>query len=298
MKPSAETETPEQLVWMHNWTVDADWLHIATEKTIRAYVPHELIAQGIHFAWTILNPEGAPLLYSSVKLGVWLSDANIKLVCAKLGVEMPTRPHGSGKNGNIIKIDIAIALVKHMFPNDDVEEWKRMAAALTWHSPHKLGDKEQDILEMVGELDEENKECPEFKRIAHLAKQKLKEMEKVATRKEVRAEVQAEVRKEMNEEERKRKAETMVDEAALGEQGKSLERAEPASATTRRPGETPPELKDFLTGKMTAHKISITRHAVYGYRAFYPGVVLPNCLLGLGWVSLGSNLCLKTCSNL
>ena len=274
--PYEQVETPDCLVWMHNFNVEGDWLHIPTKHMIRAYVPQALVIEDIHFAWEVQNKEGEPLLESSIKIGVWLSDANLKFVCAKLKVPLPVKPHGSGKNGNVIKIDIAMALVKFMYQNESLEEWKRMAAALTFRSPAKLSDREQDILKLVGELDQENREAPEFQRIARLAKQKLKEFEKTSLQKEVREEVEKEVRdkvrKELTEEAKQRK----VDEAAVGEKGKQLEaRGEAASSSTRKPSETPPSLKDFLKPGMQGEKISITRDASsYGYRAYYPGFVL------------------------
>ena len=44
-----------------------------------------------------------------------------------------------------------------------------------------LQDKEQSILEMVSELDEENREAPEFQKVIKLAKQRLKDQERRQT---------------------------------------------------------------------------------------------------------------------
>ena len=274
--PSEQTESPDSLVWMLNFTVEGDWLHIPTKNMIRAYVPQELVNADIHFAWEVQNKEGEPLLESSIRIGVWLSDANLKLVCAKLHAPLPVKPHGSGKNGNVLKIDTAMALVKFMFPNESLEERKRMAAALTFRSPAKLSDREQDILQFVGELDHENKEAPEFQRIAKLAKQKLKEFERSNLEKEVREEVEKEVREKVHKELTEEQKQQKVDEAAVGEKGKKLEaRGEAASSSTRKPSETPPSLRDFLKPAMQVARISLTRDvSSYGYRAYYPGLVL------------------------
>ena len=274
--PFDEIETPDALVWMHNFSVEGDWLHLPVKPVIRAYIPQGMINEDIHFAWEVQNMAGELLLESSIKIGVWLTDANLKLVCARLKVPLPVKPNGSGKNGNVLKIDTAMALVKFMYPNESLDERKRMAAALTFRSPAKLSDREQDIVRFVGELDHENKEAPEFQRIARLAKQKIKELEKTNLQKEARDEVGQEVRdkirKEIAEEEKQKK----VDEAAVGEKGKQMApRGEVAASSGRKPSETPASLKDFLKAGMQGEKISITRDASsYGYRAYYPGSAL------------------------
>ena len=138
------------------------------------------------------NGDGQDLLEASVRFGVFLTMDNLKLLCARLGAE-PVAP-GSGKRGNIIKIDYAKALVKKMFPDLDMDsaEAKRMIQAITWQSSKKLNEDEKKILDYVAELDEENRECPEFKRVAKLAKQELHTVE--------REKMEAELRQKLREE--------------------------------------------------------------------------------------------------
>ena len=271
--------TPANLVWMFNSKPEGDWSHIPTKRLIPAYVPRFLIASGIHFAWHILDIEGEELLKSSIRIGVWLSADNLRLICGRLNVELPVKPHGSGKGGSVKKIDNAMALVKHMFEEETLAEHQRMAAAITWRNPENLRDSEKEVLKYVSELDSENKEAPEFIRVAKLAQQKLKEKEKGELAQEVREQLEIEKREKeekiLLEEERLAKAAASTEEAALGATGKEeAPRPETASSSTsgRKPSETPKTLRGFLTIGMVAHKISVNRDSAgYGYRAYYPG---------------------------
>ena len=188
------------------------------------------------------------------------------------------KPHGSGDGGGVVKIDLAVALVKHLFPLATADEHQRMAAAITWRNPENLGESERDILKYVSELDSENREAPEFTRIAKLASQKLKEKENNEMTEKVREQLQRETKekeeKSLLEEDRKAKAASMTEEAALGNKGKSGDTSAASSSHHhgRKASETPPSLRDFLSFDMVQAKISINRDSGgYGYRAFYPG---------------------------
>lgn len=218
------------------------------------------------------NGDGQDLLEASVRFGVFLNMDNLKLLCARLGAE-PVAP-GSGKRGNIIKIDYAKALVKKMFPDLDMDsaEAKRMIQAITWQSSKKLNEDEKKILDYVAELDEENRECPEFKRVAKLAKQELHTVE----REKMEAELRQKLREEASlDEVSKKKAEEEAAKAAVEPSTRassSKEGVPAASSGTRKPSETPAELRLLLHEKIRADpKIYITRDASsYGYRAYYP----------------------------
>ena len=269
--------TPANIVWLTNSKVDGDWNHIPTQRLIRAYIPRLLISSGINFAWRVLDNHGEALLTSSIRLGIWLSADNLRLICGRLEVELPVKPHGSGDGGGVVKIDLAVALVKHLFPLATADEQQRMAAAITWRNPENLGESERDILKYVSELDSENREAPEFTRIAKLASQKLKEKEDNEMTEKVREQLQRERKekeeKSLLEEDRKAKAASMTEESALGDKGKSIDTSAASSGHHgRKASETPPSLREFLSFDMVQAKISINRDSGnYGYRAFYPG---------------------------
>ena len=256
--------------WMFHTAVESEWKAINVQRVPRSVIPQSLIAQGMQFGWHVKDMSGQSILFASVKAGVFLILENIKLLCARMDVELPER--GSGKKHNLIKVDYAAALVKKMFPDDDPEEQKRMTACLTWPKSKNLADDDRQILDYVAQLDEENRECPEFKRVAKFAKERLKKDERLHMEREVRKKVRDE-----QEEHEKRLREA---EAAAVNPREGRPDAEPgdrdaaAAASSRKPGTTPPELKDLLDTKIISsdHRISITRDPTsYGYRAFYPG---------------------------
>jgi hypothetical protein len=129
-----------------------------------------------------------------------------------------------------------------------------------------LKDKEREVLEMVSELDEENREAPEFQKIIKLAQSRLKEMEKrqiVSTTKTM----------VLEEKERADKAKAEAEAAATQERERREREQELPSASSgiRRPSQTPANLRDLLLPEMLAQKISLNRDpGAYGYRAFYP----------------------------
>lgn len=152
-----------------------------------------------------------------------------------------------------------------------------MIAKLTWKGKMvTLKDKERSILEMVAELDEENREAPEFQKVIRLAKNQLKEHERREVESKTRKLVESEYkRSKLEEDERLEKAKQ--DAALVAEKAKQDDEAknqrEPASSSgiSRKASATPPALKDFLTVDMQTARISLNRDPTgYGYRAFYP----------------------------
>ena len=257
------------LQWMHHFSMESEWKHVPTRLLPRACLPQRLINVHIQFAW---KKDGEPedLLQASVRFGVFLTMENLKLMCARLGAE-PATP-GSGKRGGVIKIDYAKALVKKMFPDLDMgsEEFKRMVQKITWQGSKKLNEDEQKILDYVAELDEENRECPEFKRVAKLAKQELHTVE----REKMEDKIRQKLRSEASTEEMRKKAEEEAAKAAVDPNTRASSSRDGPSAPsgTRKASESPPELRLLLHEKIRADpKIYITRDAgSYGYRAFYP----------------------------
>eukprot|EP00435_Cladocopium_sp_Y103_P036593 s312_g9.t1 len=271
------------LCWMVNFDVDGDWRFVPVKRLVRALLPRALYESGRCFSWEITSQEYEPLLTSAVREGVWISLANIRQICHSLEVEPPRAKQGSGKGGAVVRVDWARKLVQHLFPGADAEEQKRMTAALTWkQSKGGLKEKERSVLEMVAELDEENREAPEFVKVVKLAKSRLKEQETKATVAETRKLVLAEVkRSELEEKERLEKAAQAAERAAEEEKARldkakpAAAAAEPSSSSGRNPSQTPKDIKDFLTPEMLAAKISLNRLPTgYGYRAYYTSRLL------------------------
>ena len=259
-----------EVVWMTNQSPDGDWRFISVSPVVRAVLPHHIYVGNLHFAWRITDKAGVSLVYSAVRNGVWLSDKHIRMLCARFRVTLPTQ--GTGKRGNVLKVDRARVLVYHMFgfANIPREELKKMILGITYKGGKPLKDQEKAILEMVAQLDEENRDCPEFKRVAKLAHQQLKQREKSEVEKEMREMIEKERK---SEEEQKKLAEEAAKKAALEQQARDVQpRQEPSSSShSRKPSATPKALKDFLTHQMFLNKISLNRDPKsYGYRAYYP----------------------------
>lgn len=152
-----------------------------------------------------------------------------------------------------------------------------MIAKLTWKGKMvTLKDKERSILEMVAELDEENREAPEFQKVIRLAKNQLKEHERREVESKTRKLVESEYkRSKLEEDERLEKAKQdaalVAEKAKQDDEAKNQREPPSSSGISRKASATPPALKDFLTVDMQTARISLNRDPTgYGYRAFYP----------------------------
>ena len=261
------------LEWMLNFSIEGQWRFIPVRLVVQGLLPRQLFESGCLFSLQVTNLEGEPLLQSAVREGTWISLANLKLICRRLEVE-PPKGSGSGEKGEIWKVDWAKHLVNYLFPDSPAEEKQRMVASLTWRGHvTSLGDKEKDILEMVAELDAENADAPEFRRVAKLAKEKMQEEQQNEVASETRKLVEAEFKRmEVEEKERVERARLEAERAAT--EAVERELAVGASATasgSRKASATPPSLRQFLTSDMVSEKISLNRdESGYGYRAYYP----------------------------
>ena len=259
-----ERKIPAQaVVWMLNWKVrEADWRFLPVELLVRGLVPEAIInnvsTRGSMFVMHVLDPSGQPLVESSLRVGCWISLANLTTLFAHMKLEKPTQ--GSGKrlmNGKkrIIKIDWANKLIRKTFPEEqDEQELMRMIRAVTFRSSKALTEEESKILECVSELDPENQE--EFKEVVKLAKRQIMEKAEKKARAKAFSELQEQEeakRKQQKEEEQEEKKRLEIEEqkrqAELEKAAKAasevVERAAPAagqpssSSGTRKPSTTP-----------------------------------------------------------
>eukprot|EP00435_Cladocopium_sp_Y103_P030134 s322_g7.t1 len=154
------------------------------------------------------------------------------------------------------------------------DEAKRMVQAITWQGSKKLNEDEQKILDYVAELDEENRECPEFKKVAKLAKQELHNCQ----REKMEVEIRQKLREEASAEDLRKKEEETAAKAAVESSTRASGSKDGASAPSgsRKPSESPAELRMLLHEKIRADpKIYITRDpGLCGYRAFYPSSLI------------------------
>lgn len=88
---------------------------------------------------------------SAVFDGIWMSKSELQQLCLSFKIPKPNR--GSGKNRNVIKYDIACAVVNFFFPEAEAIDKERMVKGLMGESK-KVPDVE--LLEHVALLDPEN----------------------------------------------------------------------------------------------------------------------------------------------
>ena len=113
--------------WMMNNELDmgegGKWRMVPTAIRTPSELPEGLRSYGS--AWEVTGAP-QPLLKSGVKEGIFLTVKQLELIHSKLGFSVPEKGQGSGKNGAIIKIDLAQALVESLWGEDTPEEKKRM----------------------------------------------------------------------------------------------------------------------------------------------------------------------------
>lgn len=98
------------------------------------------------------------MLRGALQEGVFLTAQQLKHICSSLKIVLPGRKQGSGKNGNVIKKDIALCLLRHVFPDklEDQDEMTRMLKAIMgWNAiPANV-----DLLSAMSALDLENQDA-------------------------------------------------------------------------------------------------------------------------------------------
>ncbi|CAE7879247.1 unnamed protein product [Symbiodinium microadriaticum] len=266
---------PLHIKWMTCFDLKGPWKLIPSEPALRAYTPQELLNQGISSAWRVLDMAGVSLLEGGLKAGVFLTLPDLKQLCGMLSIDIPVK--GSGKNQNVLKADIARKLIDTLFSEASAEEKKRMVAAITWQSSKKLTEHEETILKCCAQLAEEDRECPEFRKIAEVAKKTMKERDRKSAAKEAREKMQQEIQQ--------KQAESSKSEPAAAAAAASAQREPPkegvddanaaaksrASGGPRRPAQTPDVLKELLRSPVMQSECSLLRDPeAYGYKANYP----------------------------
>ena len=119
--------------WMFNDRLEGGWEHIPFAIPHPLQIPSWLRDR---FALVLLQcgpPEG--LLRSAVRVGTFLTLDQLKKIHVHLQYPMVSKPHGHGKEGNVVKRDWCQGLVDHIFPDSTKEEKWRMVLGMlgkTW----------------------------------------------------------------------------------------------------------------------------------------------------------------------
>eukprot|EP00434_Breviolum_minutum_P001847 symbB.v1.2.001636.t1/scaffold90.1/size339071/5 len=94
--------------------------------------------------------EPQELVRYNVQRGIFLTIAQLSDILGARGIPKPRKPHGSGKGGAVRKDDLALCLIRSLFPDALEEDVTRMLAAIM--GKKKLKNPET-LLQLVSKLD-------------------------------------------------------------------------------------------------------------------------------------------------
>ena len=125
---TATAAIKDGFIWMMSNDITGEkWKMLPTKLSHPSTLPQELRCYGT--AWEITGEPQSPLK-SAVFQGVNLTLKHLELIRDILKFRLPDKGKGSGKNGNIIKVDWATALVNHLWPDESDDSKKRMVDAI------------------------------------------------------------------------------------------------------------------------------------------------------------------------
>eukprot|EP00435_Cladocopium_sp_Y103_P028493 s2646_g7.t1 len=251
---------------MSNYTFQenyGNWEAVETETVIPA-----CLEEGFRFSSFGLRVKSfQPLLQAAVWKGTFLTVKHLTQISKVLGLTLPNKGQGSGKNGNVVKVDYARSLIEFYFAGSKETEKKRMLESLMGTT--KLVD--PSILQVLSHLDPENAEDSRFLKLKKLAQEELESCLIEHGR------VQVEKEKEEERKEREHPKGNMEEVARAREVAERKNRKQEEAA--RLWNLTPKELRDFLPGAGSIENtFSIEYHPVNQYfRVKYPSASTCNC---------------------
>jgi hypothetical protein len=198
-------------------------------------------------------------LPAGIREGLYLTAPQLKQICGSIGAGLPTSGTGTGSKKNIIKIDIAYHLVKHLFPNASKPEQEEMVRGIMKFRKNATVD--LDVLANVASLDPENAES--FK---PMVEQAIKEFTSVAFR-SGKSKAKAESQKTIEELETQK----LLAESKMKQLDAERSKAA-ASENERQWGLTPPGLRLLLPGGGEIQNVFFAQqHPINEfYRTVYP----------------------------
>eukprot|EP00435_Cladocopium_sp_Y103_P065603 s253_g27.t1 len=223
-----DVEFPTFVHFLHNHDVtdQSVWKRVDCIPLPPASLPVELGHLGS--AWAV--QKRASLLKAGLKEGLQLTVPQIKQIFFSLEISAPTG-RGSGKKGNIVKLDWVKKLIQHFFPGDDPGEQLRMINCLMGKNQATL---DVDLLAAVSALDAENKTS-----FSYIQKTCIEQFEETVFGRGQSSKIETSAEPE--------KVKAMVDESV-----KSLRIEHKSSVDAvkmRQWNLTPPDLKNLLPGR-------------------------------------------------
>ena len=150
-------------VWMFNDRVEVTetttgWLHLPVELQHPLQTPDSLKCFAV-----VLRQTGPPeqVVAAAIKNGCYLTLAQIRSLHATYKFPMVSKPHGSGKNGNVVKKDCALALIRFFHSKASEKEQNEMLRGImgkNWRhlQAEKVSRHSSDILKAFNGMDYEN----------------------------------------------------------------------------------------------------------------------------------------------
>ena len=145
--------------WIINTEIDdaCPWKAVKTEIVLPAFCPAGL--RQFSCVWAVLG-DGEPILDAGIRDGVWMSKLQLMKLHDILKYPIPGPKQGSGKNGNVVKIDYAWGVVKWLMANSSREEQQRSVDHIMGQTQTHV-ECPQEVLEALKKIDADSQ--PEFK---------------------------------------------------------------------------------------------------------------------------------------
>lgn len=158
------------LLFNHSFDKECPWTFV--EHTL---IPPACLPKHLHrFGCALLvKNHKVWILQGAVQSGLFLNMHRLRHVCIALRLNLPKKPNGSGKDGNVRKVDVAKVLVHHIFPGCTKEFFSQCLAGLCGWKTWKNIQVDLFVLAMAATMDTNNAEA--FKRLKCHAEMCLEE---------------------------------------------------------------------------------------------------------------------------
>lgn len=233
-----DVEFPTYVHFLHNHDVTdrSVWKRVGCLPLPPASLPLELGHLGS--AWAVQKRDS--ILKAGLKQGLTLTVPQIRQIFFSMKISAPTV--GSGKRGNIIKLDWVKKLIRHLFPDDDPAEQTRMVDLLMGKCKRPV---DVDLLSAVSALDPENKDS-----FSYLHKAVIEEFEEKVFGRGNTSNIE-------------RSSEPLKIKGKVDDSVKTLRKEHKSSEDTvkmRHWNLTPPDLKNLLPGRGEIKGVFWARH--------------------------------------
>ena len=151
VSPSSQSQTAPEFIMNFDVSKKSRWQRVNVQRLPPSCVP-EKFASDVGSIYKVTSREWA--LTAGIREGLYLTVSQLKQICGSIGAGLPTT--GSGKNNNVVKIDVAYHVVKFLFTSANAPEIEEMVRGIMKYRKNAVVD--LDVLANVASLDPENAE--------------------------------------------------------------------------------------------------------------------------------------------